>query len=65
MGLLYCARSTRNFADWLAHGCETRALRCRFGSWRITREDVTNLLEPSDLGIDLLQYFRNWHDQLV
>jgi hypothetical protein len=56
-GLLYCTGSTLNFADWLAHCCETRALRCRFGSWGFTCEDVANLFEPSNLGIDLLQYF--------
>jgi hypothetical protein len=64
-GLLHCTGSTRNCADWLAHCSETRALRCRFGSWGFTCKDVANLFEPLNLGIDLLQYFWNWHDYLV
>jgi hypothetical protein len=30
-----------------------------------TREDLASLFEPSNLGIDLLQYFWNWHDHLL
>jgi hypothetical protein len=46
-----------SFADPLARFRGKRALRFKFGSRRFTREDVTNLFEPGNLGIDLLQYF--------
>jgi hypothetical protein len=61
-GLLYCTGSTLSSADPLARCYGRRALRFRFGIWGFTREDVTNLFEPSDLGIYLLQYFWNPHD---
>jgi hypothetical protein len=54
-----------SFADPLARFCGKRALRFKFGSGGFTREDVTNFFEPRNLGIDLLQYFRNRHHHLV
>jgi hypothetical protein len=64
-GLLCCPTSTLSFADPPARFRGKRALRFKLGSWDFTSEDVTNLFEPSNLGINLLQYFWNRHDHLV